>query len=174
MFGICQMVGGVDFVGTRARPVPRGYRVSPVCRERGWVAFRLGLVVEGGAAPVPCPVGTGCPRYVGREGGSPFGWVWLVEGGPRPGLAPWVPGCPGMSKGGNQLLARLSSPTRSGNSPQHHPRLWPASTLAAVSGPRVDVRAAARGVGESYLDFGRLNRAWSTSRGSSPSSGAPT
>ena len=46
----------------------------------------------GGAALRPCPMGTGCPRYVEEGSGSAVGWVWLVEGGTLLVHAPpWVP-----------------------------------------------------------------------------------
>ena len=41
--------------GSRAAPLPRGHRVSPVCRGRGWFASRLGVVGGWRDAPPSTP-----------------------------------------------------------------------------------------------------------------------
>ena len=49
--------GGLIWWPIFAAPVrlPRGHRVSPVCRGRRWVAFRLGVVGGWGDAPPSTP-----------------------------------------------------------------------------------------------------------------------
>ena len=73
---------------SRAPPVPRGYRVSPVCRGRGWLPVGWVWMVEWDAPPRSRPtMGTGS-----ESGKTVRGRAWLV--GPHPNPLPrergWV------------------------------------------------------------------------------------